>query len=51
LATADPLTDDERAIAITCANVGEIDIVDLAARIKGRRSSTLMTVDSAKPGR
>jgi len=35
LKTLDPMTDQEKAMAICCENKGDIDIVKLAGRIKG----------------
>jgi len=38
LATAEPMTGEEKAIAISCENTGEVDIVQLATHIKSLRS-------------
>ena len=37
LATAEPFTDNEKAIAISCKNMGEVDVESIVSQIRARR--------------
>jgi predicted kinase len=36
LATAEPLTDDEKAIAVSCKNMGEVNVESIVRQIRAR---------------
>jgi hypothetical protein len=37
LATAEPFTDDEKAIAVSCKNMGEVNVESIVGQIRARR--------------